>query len=119
MERVIKEEEDEEEKRPVEMEEVMSSYEYTQAEIYYKNQKYAKAGRLLNNLSDTLRLTQPGSPSHLLVLKRLYASLVKQKMIKDAELVLMNTKELMNSEYAKKNGYYEEPGEKLGARLDI
>ncbi len=100
----------------------MSSYEYTQAEIYYNNKKNEKAIKLLNKLADILKLSQPGSPSHILVMKRLYANLVALGKIKDGELNLMNIQELMKSEFAKAQGYYSpENGvnETLGARVDI
>jgi hypothetical protein len=103
----------------LEIEEVMSSYEYSQADIYYKNKKYEKAVKLLTRLSDTLRISQSGSPAHLLCLKRLYANQVALGKIKDAELTLLNIQELMTSENAKAHGYYEGPGERLGARVDV
>ena len=42
--------------------------------------------------------------------------------IKDAELILLNIQELMQSEFAQSQGYYSGEiavGEKLGARVDI
>ena len=67
-------------------------------------------------------MTQAGSPAHLLIEKRLYANLVNLDKIKDAELILLNIQELMQSEFARSQGYYSGEvavGEKLGARVDL
>ena len=86
---------------PLEIQEVMSSYEYSQADIYYNNKKYEKAVKLLTKLVDMMKLSQAGSPAHILTLKRLYANLVALGKIKDGELILMNIKELIKSYFAK------------------
>jgi hypothetical protein len=36
----------------------MTAYEYTQGEIYYKNEKYEKALKMFEELSDMLKFTQ-------------------------------------------------------------
>ena len=100
----------------------MGSYEYSQSDIYYKNKKYEKAAKLLTKLSDMLKITQSGSPAHILTLKRLYANLIPLGKIKDGELILLNIVELMNSEFAKSHGYYigeDLNKEKLGAKVDV
>jgi hypothetical protein len=48
-----------------------------------------------------MKLSQAGSPAHILTLKRLYANLVALGKIKDGELILMNIKELIKSYFAK------------------
>jgi hypothetical protein len=53
----MQEQEKDEELMPLEIEEVMSSSEYTYADIYYNNKKYEKTIKLLTRLSDSLKVT--------------------------------------------------------------
>lgn len=66
-----------EEVHVLEIEEVSGSYEYSQAEIYYKNAKYVKAQALLDQLELALKLNQPYTPGHVFVMRRKYACLIQ------------------------------------------
>ena len=87
-------EESDTDNKDLEIEEILSSYEYTQGEIYYRNKKYLKALNLLDSLSQTLKINQPHSKPYIFLQKRRYACLVKLNRPKDAEILLRNVIEL-------------------------
>ena len=93
--------------------ELIGSGRYSQAEIYYRNEKYEKARKLLANLEETIRLTKPHSAAHALIIRKQYACLSKLGMAKDAELLLRNTLEIVSNapDFSAK--------ERISARADL
>ena len=74
--------------------------------IYMNNQKHEKAFKLLNQLINLLKVSQPYSAGHVFVMKRLYICTIALDRIKDGELILRNVIEAMHSSIAVAEGTF-------------
>lgn len=97
---------------------MQACYEYSQGEIYFRNEKYEKALNLFNILEATLKFSQAHSEPHIVVKKRVYACLIQMGRIKDGELVLYNLIESISSDIAKKEDR-STPEQRISTKVDL
>ena len=60
------------------------------------NGKYEKAKLIIDELCETLKYNQRGTPAHILVLKKQYECEMKMGREKDGEMILRNIIEMMS-----------------------
>ena len=79
---------------PLEIDDLMESYEFKQAMIYFDNKKYEKSLKQLSELKVMMRLIEFGKPCYLMILKNLYNCNIRLGRLKDGEMILKNILEI-------------------------